>query len=451
MYTQLGILLSVGVLFLASVGGFLIPFLRKKTQEVSLLPFSWGCAILFTVALLLQQGVSLWFGVSTLFPKEWAVFFLMLAGLAGMPMLLGKSLVKQSACLFALCFMALFILPSPLFGLTAWWSDALVRVMLAGVWTFFILLFTETDRVPMESYILSMAFFLLFLLMSIGIFGIFPVGLFSFFATVLTLILVSLILYKKVGFFWMGFPMIFAVMFIAGYFFMRLAVMPNGAYVLIMLGYPIMEGVIAGALNLYRYRQLFPLQVPFLTERAFSLQLSVKKVFQKVFYAILLTGIIGMLGMQSSMQYFGVSLAMAVIILYGLFIGFTRNPTKVSFKNLGKDAQNGWRTLMQEIKTFPLKQAQQKEMPSALQTAPDEATSQSEQSGYGVASGKKVRAVSSEQTGEQSANAFIAPSRKAVATHLKSARSAQKKPAQTRQRKKQTINTQQSRATKKAK
>ena len=106
---------------------------------------------------------------------------------------------------------------------------------------------------------------------------------------------------------------------------------------------------------------------------------------------------------------------------------------------------------MQEIKALPLKQAQQKEMPSALQTAPDEATSQSEQSGYGVASGKKVSAVSSEQTGEQSANAFIAPSRKAVATHLKSARSAQKKPAQTRQRKKQTTNTQQSRATKKAK
>lgn len=335
-----------------------------------------------------------------------------------------------------------------------------MRIILAGVWTFFILFFTEIDRVPMESYILSMAFFLLFLLMSVGIFGIFPLGMFPFFATVLTLILISLILFKKVGFFWMGFPMIFAVTFIVGYFFMRLAVMPNGVYVLIMLGYPMMESVIAVGLNLYRYRQLFPLQVPFLTERAFGLQLSPKKVFQKVFYAVLLTGIIGILGMQSSMQYFGVSLAMSVIILYGMFIGFTRNTAKVSFKNLGKDAKNGWQTLVREIKTLQLKQPQQEEKPSVFQGAVGKESSQTMKfTSDGVSNKDSVSDTTERmadasfpaQAGEQSASAFVAPSKKTVVTHSKSARSVQKKSAQTKQSKKQTTKKHPLRATKKAK
>ena len=355
MYIQLGILFSVSVFFLVSIERFLIPLLKKKTENISLLPLSWGTAAFFIIALILQQVVSVLTHTPALNVSDWSILLLPAAGIAVMPFLYGKTLTLQSFCIFVLCLAGTCFLPIP-FHISTLWGDVFTRLMLAGGWTFFILICTELDRVPIEGFILNMAFFLLFLLLSIHVFSAFPSEVFPFLITILTLVLLTLFLFRRRGFFWLSFPMIFTTMFIAGYFFCRLAVMPNGAYVLIMLGYPIMETIIALALNLYLYRRLFPITVPFLTERAFGLKLPPKKVFQKVFYALILTELIGLLGLYSSLHYFGISFVMAIILLYGLFIGFTRDMTKVSLKNVGKDVKNGWLVLWNEFKTVSVKQ-----------------------------------------------------------------------------------------------
>lgn len=356
MYVQLGILISVGIFFLAGFHSLVLPFLRKHTENISLLPLSWGTSILFVIALIAQQVASYAFQRPMLDMSDLGILLWTATGLSIMPLLYGKTLKLQSLCLLTLCFIGTFAIPISALGLSNFLYEIIIRLLLAGGWTFFILMCTEIDRVPIEGFILNMAFFLLFLLMSIDIFSILPSNLFPFLTTVLTLILLTLFVFRRLNFFWMSFPMVFVVTFLAGYFFCRLAIMPNGAYVAIMLGYPIMETLIAIAINIYLYRRILPLSVPFLTERAFNLNLAPKKIFQKVFYAMVITGLIGLLGMRSSMNYFGVSFVMAIIILYSLLIGFTHNATKVSLKSVGNDVKNGWQTLYNEFKTFSLRQ-----------------------------------------------------------------------------------------------
>ncbi len=356
MYVQLGILMSVAIFFLAGMHILVIPLLKKHTENISLLPLSWGTGILFIVALIAQQVASYFFQRPIIDMSDLGILLWTATGLSIMPLLYGKTLKLQSLCLLTLCFIGTFAIPLSSLGLSNFLYEIVIRLLLAGGWTFFILTCTEIDRVPLEGFILNMAFFLLFLLMSIDTFSILPSNLFPFLTTVLTLILLTLFLFRRLSFFWMSFPMVYVVTFLAGYFFCRLAIMPNGAYVAIMLGYPLMETLIALAINIYLYRRILPLSVPFLTERAFNLNLAPKKIFQKVFYAMIITGLIGLLGMRSSMNYFGVSFIMAIIILYSLFIGFTHNMTKVSLKTVGNDVKNGWQALYNEVKTFSSQQ-----------------------------------------------------------------------------------------------
>lgn len=168
---QLGILLSACVFFLAGIGGFLLPFFYKKMKGLPFIPISWAGALFLSVTLFLMQvadSVLLNYRVPIPFI---CIFFLAAAGIVVMPLLYGKTLKKQSFFIALWCLAGTFLLPLPIEN-----SIALigVRCIIAGLWTFFILAYTELDRIPLEGFVLILCLFLMFLLFTTPIFPFYP-------------------------------------------------------------------------------------------------------------------------------------------------------------------------------------------------------------------------------------------------------------------------------------
>ncbi len=356
---QLGVLLSAGVFFLAALSGLIVPFFTKRTDEYTLLPLSWGVGLLFIVTLVSVQLCGSVFGLAVV-PLDFQLIILLSGvGLLLMPLLVRYSFKLKCLTLLLLCGVGTLVLPFELFGIGSIWGVVGIRIIIALCWALFILVCGELDRVPIEGFVLNMGFFLLFLVMSMGLFGILPQSVFNLCMQILTLLLVLLLIFKRNTFIWLGFPMVFVLTYIAGYIFTRLAVSPNGAFVLIMLLYPITETIRTIVMNVYHYKRFFPITYPFITEQAFARGLPVTSVLQKVFYVMLITGLVGTFGLRSSLEYWPVSMLMGLLVVYGMYIYMIRMASKVSLKSVKNDVKMGCTTLWKEITKVPLKQKTQ--------------------------------------------------------------------------------------------
>ncbi len=351
-----GVLLAGVIFFIITTVGVVVPLWQKKSKDLLLISLSWGISIAFLASIALTQIISFFLPIPPIMPEFQYVALLTGVGVIIMPKLFGYPLKWQCSVIYLLCFLGTLVFPETLFGVSSTWGVIGIKLLIAALWTGLILTFVELDRVPVEGFVLTTAYFLLLLFMATGMLGILPDDLFGSFMQILSFVLLTLVIYKKNSFVWLGFPMMFALMFIAGFFLCRLAVTPAGGFVLIMLSYPLVEAILAIGLNLYRNHRIFPITIPLMAERGIIAGIPVKTVVLRIFYIILLTGIIGVLGLRTSMRYFPISIFMAALVMYGTYIRLTRNTAKVSLRSITKDAKMGMSTLWQEVKTLPLKE-----------------------------------------------------------------------------------------------
>ncbi len=355
---QTGIWLIVAVLFFVSARYFFVPLLLKKYEHVSVMGVSWGVSILFALSLVLEQGLSSAFGLPILPPSYLFLLVLIGVGLCTMPILYKRPFWLQFGLLGLICFAGTFALPETLYGISNPIGVMVIRVVLAVAWAFFMMLYTEFDRVPIKGFVVNIVACLLFLLMSSKVFGLLPEACFSFWVMMLMLLLVVWFVYRKFVVLSLGFPLVFIMTFISGFLWIQLSLMPQGVFVLIMMAYPIFEALRTIPANIYRHRFVFPIGEMFLTERALSLQISPKFVLKRVFYIMLLTGIMGIFGMFGSVRYLGVTLLFAILVLYQMYLSLSRVQSKVTLKSLKKDATMGVKELWREVKNVASKRGQ---------------------------------------------------------------------------------------------
>ncbi len=347
---QTGIWLTVAVLFFVCSRFLLLPVLLKKCKSISLMGISWGISLLFVLFVVLEQGIAYLFGLSVISPEHIYILALTGIGILLMPMLYLRPFGVQFCVLSFICFLGTLALPNTLYGLSNTAGVFVVRMGLAVVWAFFIMLYTEFDRVPIKGFLINIVICLLFLLMSGSMFGLLPDSFFSFWVTILMLLLVLWFIYRKYVFLNLGFPIIFALMYMSGFLFIQLSLMPQGICVLVMLAYPVWEVLRTVFLNIYRRHCVFPIGEMFLSERALALGISPKFILRRIFYVLFLTGVMGIFGMFGSLRYLGVISFFVVLILYQLTISLTRPQSKVTLKSLGKDATMGMKELWREMK-----------------------------------------------------------------------------------------------------
>ncbi len=354
--TQFGLSFGSIVFFLICVIGVVIPLWKRKSENLLLISLSWGVSLALLVSVFIAQIVAPYLFVPTVPPEFQYILLLSIGVVLIMPILFGSSLKWQCLFLYLFCCLGTIALPDTLFGFSDVWHVTGIRLFLAAIWTFLILTVVELDRVPLEGFVLSMAYFLLFLLMSTGVLNILPESMFNVFVQTLTIILLVLLIYKRYTFVWLGFPMMFVLFFISGYVFCRLAVTFTWPYVLIMLSYPLAEGFAALGLNIYHHRRALPILVPLIPERGFAIGVSFKTVVLRIFYIVLLTGLIGVLGLRTDIRFFAISVFMTVLVLYAGYLRTMNNQSKVSLRSVKDDAKKGLSVLWQEFKTVPLKQ-----------------------------------------------------------------------------------------------
>ncbi len=358
---QFGLSLASVLFFLAGTIGVVVPLWKRKSEKMLLIALSWGVSLMLLASVILAQVGAYFLGLPLITPELQYILLLTAGGVLVMPFLFKWTMKWQCLFLFIFCFLGTIGLPDVLFGVTDIWGVTGIRLLFAAIWMSLILTFVELDRVPVEGFVFSMGYFLLFLLMSTGMLNVLPDGLFDVCVQILTMLLFVLLIYKKYTFVWLGFPMVFALMFLASYLFCHLAVTPNGPYVLIILSYPFVEAFAAIGLNVYQNHRIFPVLVPLAAERALMAGVSLRTVILRIFYIILLTGILGVLGLRTNMQFFAVSLFMTVLIMYASYLRMVNNMPKVSLRSVKDDAKNGISALWQEIKTVPLKKPVQPE------------------------------------------------------------------------------------------
>ena len=343
----IGSLLFAGLILFTGVRFLLLPALIKN-QATPPITYSWMIACLFLSALFgihCFYYIARYFAISAdsaeLFSGN-IILYLILGAVAllVMPFLQRKSLIIQSGVIFAFCFVGSTFVSAPN-GINAW----LFYALFALSWTGIILLNTILDRIPLISFVTNSAIMIVLALASSSFFQMLSPALLSLYLSALFVHLFIFLFMKKIDLPFEFFPVVFLMNWIIGYAFLTFASQGNIIYLPVFFGYPLMEFCLAtGALLLKKQTGIL-----FAVEQAFIRRAPVKIVIKKVFYTIILLGLIGLAGIKSSQttsKYILVVYGMALIILYNFYITLTRNMTKVSLRSTVQDIMMGFKTLL---------------------------------------------------------------------------------------------------------
>lgn len=343
----IGILLFAGLLLYAGVRFLLFPSLteNRATPPVT---WSWIIACLFLSTLF---GIHCFYYIAGYFflPPDGSVLFsgnIILYLITGtvalllMPFLQNKSLFVQVTVIFAFCFVGSTLVSAPV-GINA----LLFQALFALVWTGIILLNTVLDRIPLISFVTNSSVMLVLALASSSFFQILPMSLLWLYLSALFLHLVIFLFMKKADLPFEFFPIVFLLNWIIGYAFLTFASQGNIVYSPIFFGYSLMELCVAVLTRLFGKKAV----VLFAVEQAFIRRAPVKIVIKKVFYTVILLGIIALAGIktnQITLKYCSVVYGMAMIVLYNFYWSLTRNMTKVTLRSTVKDMIMGFKSLL---------------------------------------------------------------------------------------------------------
>lgn len=360
-YMLIGILLGISGFFYISVKGLLLPLLNKKAPEISILTFSWIVSGLFLLSLLLAN-ISFFIGTKIMIPPYMqTILFLSGGALFSMPFLFQKSLKIQLPILFLFCFVGTVLIP---LNNSIWTSEISIwgfRIIGAICWMLFLLMNTTLDRIPLFTYITNTALLIILAISATTFVPLLNPVFFYLFFLLIVLNMITFYIFQKSNILIYTFPLAFLLSWIMG--FALLLITANGkiAYIPIVFGYNIMEIIIAIGINVYLYRRLFPIMVPFIIEKAYANNLPIKKIIKKIFYTSLLLGFLGIFGVYSDKALVFPTYVLAIIVLINAYMSFSNNLEKPTIRGLFKDIKTGVKTLSIEMKKLPLKQEQNKQ------------------------------------------------------------------------------------------
>ncbi len=348
MATFISVLLFIGGLLYLGTRLILFPSLTKDSSHtVTPIVYSWLIACLSFSALFGVYCIYYICGYflpgmddPCLFSGECVIYLIIGAvALLLMPFFRNKSLPIQLIALFAFFLIGSTCIPAP-----AYMNPWLFYILSALVWTGICLIQTIIDRIPLISYICNSAITIILALASSSLFNMLPPVLFFLFLSALFIHMLIFGFMKKANMLFEFFPIIFLMNWIIGYGFITFAAQGHLIYLPIFFGYSLME---TGLILITRL--LFKNKLPLFTvEKAFSNGAPVKAVTQKVFYAILLLGLISLAGMKSEIttKYCLVVYGMALIVLYNLYLTLIHNMTKVTLRSSLQDIMMGFKTLL---------------------------------------------------------------------------------------------------------
>ncbi|MBQ3116917.1 MAG: hypothetical protein IJC11_01160 [Alphaproteobacteria bacterium] len=359
-YMLIGILLGISGFFFIGVKGLLLPILNKKAPETSVLTFSWIVSGLFLLSLLLAN-ISFFVGTKIMIPPYLQTILLLSGGaLLSMPFLFQKSLKIQLPILFLFCFIGTVLIP---LNDSIWTSEIgqwSFRFIGAGSWMLFLLMNTTLDRIPLFTYITNTALFIILAISATTFIPLLSPVFFYLFFMLMVLNMITFYIFQKNNILIYTFPLSFLLNWIVGFVLLLIAASGKIAYIPIIFGYNMMEIMIAIGINVYLYRRLFPIMVPFIVEKAFADNLPIKKIIKKVFYTSLLLGFLGIFGIYSDKALVFPTYVLAFIVLINAYMSFSNSLEKPTIRGLFKDITAGVKTLSVEMKKLPLKQEQNK-------------------------------------------------------------------------------------------
>ena len=244
------------------------------------------------------------------------------------------------------CGVGLFLTP---FEIVSSPMDVVYKGFALLLWVAFIYLMQQFDRVFLFSFSVFSVLLLTASLMTSSVFPLLNSELQFMCLSVLVVLGTMTFLWKKIGVFLQGPTFIFFMSYLLGYFGYYLAMAGEGAALPIFIAYELLEITMALCANFYLYKKLFPLQAPFLIEKAMMTGKDVGKLIKKVFsisFFFAMLALISAYVLRKDISVMGIKNIhfmdlFAVILLFQTYLILSSwGQPKVEFKNLFKDIKS---------------------------------------------------------------------------------------------------------------
>lgn len=354
-FTQLCILLFVGLFFSGCVKWGLLPFLKKRFQEPPLFFLVFGCACIAAFSLFLGNVAAYLIGGQSVNILAQFVFLLSLIGLIASFVLTSKTILYWMTVWF-LCLVGSLMLPTGISFLNTLVPGAFYCFAAAFLWTAFIAVMIQLDRIPLFSFLAFSGLYLGGAFVSADFLRTLPSDFYNTCIFVLCLLVCMTYFLKKNTLLSFGKPTVFLFSYLIGYAGIYLAALGKGVYLPIFVGYELLEISVALVLNLTLYHKFYPIQVPFLAERALMKNVMVGKVLQKIFIFCFVLSALGALCVHGSGNYILLAYVFLGIILYSAYLNlYNWGEPKARFRDLLSDIKTGVSALKNELVQVPLK------------------------------------------------------------------------------------------------
>ena len=244
------------------------------------------------------------------------------------------------------CGIGLFLVP---FDIVSSPLGAVYKVLALLLWIAFIYMMQQFDRVFLFSFSTFSVLLITASLMCSSVFPLLDSGFQFMCLSTLVVLGAMSFLWKRIGIFLQGPTFVFFMSYLIGYLGYHLAMAGEGSVLPIFVAYELMEITMALCANFYLYKKLFPIQAPFLIEKAIMTGKDVGKAIKKVFsisFFFAMLALISAYILRKDISVMGIKnikymYLFAVILLFQTYLILSSwGQPKVEFKNLFKDIKS---------------------------------------------------------------------------------------------------------------
>lgn len=354
-FTQLCILLSVGLFFSACMHWGLLPLLKKNNKKTTSFLMAFGCAGLMAFSLLLGNLFACFLMGQSVEVLSQIVFLLGVIGLSAFFVFASKPALYWGS-VWILCLCGTFLLPGHISFFNTLIPGVFYCFLASFLWVLFIAIMMVLDRIPLFSFLALSALYLGGAFTSTDFLKTLPGDFYNTCVFVLCLLVCITYFLKKNCIFNLGRPVVFLLSYLIGYAGVYLTALGKSVYLPVFVGYELLEITVALFLNLLLYHRFYPIQVPFLVERALMKNIMVGKVLKKIFVFCFVLSSLAALCVYSSGDYILLAYVFLGIILYNAYLNLTTwGDPKVRLRDVFKDAKSGITALKKELFNVPLK------------------------------------------------------------------------------------------------